>query len=216
MTVASTRSLARWLLVPLVCGGLAPAALAESPRYSYFTAAWTNTEIDGEDLGSDPEGDGLSIGGSIAVTDMFHLFAEYDDSDLDVDGVPFGFDVDVGYQTLVIGGGANFGVSDTVDIVAQLAYVDVELTVDVAGFGSGSEDESGYGLGAGVRAMVTDDFELNAGVNFVDLGDDADDTTFSLGAVYNFTPVFAVQGGLSFSDDVSSYGVGVRLYFGDR
>jgi opacity protein-like surface antigen len=165
-------------------------------------------------LGDDPEGDGFGIGGSVAVTDLVHVFASYGDSDLDVDVL--GINVDLGYTVLTAGAGLNYAVSETVDLVGQLEFVDVELEADVPGFGSASEDESGYGLSGGARGMITERFELNGGIRYVDLGDDADDTTFSLGAVYDFTDVVAAQVGLAFGDDVTSYGAGVRFYFGGR
>jgi opacity protein-like surface antigen len=203
-------------LAPAVLMALSfAAAAAEGPKYTFVEAGWLHTEIDDDgSIGDDPDGDGYGLGGSFAVTDMFHLFASYSDSDLDVDA--FGFGVDVDYSSLAIGGGVNYAVSNTVDLVGQLAYVDVEVDVDFPGFGSASEDESGYGLSGGVRAMINEALELNGAISYVDLGDDSDDTTFGVGAVYNFTPMVAAHAGLEFGDDVTTYGIGVRLYVGDK
>ena len=214
MTVALNRCVLRLLTGAVGCIGFSMMALAQGPRYSYVEAGWQNVEleIDGT-FSDDVDGDGLFLGASFAVTDMLHIFASYGDSDLDLNVL--GFDVNVGYSTLAAGAGMNFEISETVDFVGQLAYVDAEVDVSVPGFGSASEDESGYGLGVGVRGMVNEDFELNAWVNYVDLGDDASDTAFSFGGVYNFTPVFALQAVFSFGDDVNSIGVGARLSFGD-
>jgi len=215
MTNALNRCAFRLVLGAMAFGGFTTIAFAQGPRYSYVEAGWQNIELEDDGtFGDDLEGDGLAIAASFAVADMVHIFASYGDSDLDVN--VFGFDVNVGYNTLAAGAGMNFDVSETVDIVGQLAYVDAEVDVSVPGFGSASEDESGYGLAVGVRGMVTEEFELNAWINYVDLGDDASDTTFSFGGVYNFTPVFALQAGFAFGDDVNSIGVGARLSFGDN
>jgi long-subunit fatty acid transport protein len=214
-----TVPLNRWVLGLLVCtvscGGFSTIAHAQGPRYSYVEGGWQSIELEDDGtFGDDLDGDGFAVGASFAVTDMLHIFASYGDSDLDLN--LFGFDVNVGYSTLTAGAGLNFDVSETVDVVGQLAYVDAEVDVSVPGFGSASEDESGYGLAVGVRGMVTEDFELNASINYVDLGGDASDTTFSFGGVYSFTPVFALQAGFSFGDDVNSIGVGARLAFGEN
>jgi hypothetical protein len=215
MSAALNRCVLRLLLGAASFAGFATIALAQGPRYSFVEAGWQNIELEDDGtFGEDLDGDGLAVGASFAVTDMLHIFASYGDSDFDLN--VFGIDVNVGQNTLAAGAGLNFDVSETVDIVGQLAYVDAEIEVDVPGFGSGSEDESGYGLAVGVRGMVTEDFELNAWINYVDLGDDASDTTFSFGGVYNFTPVFALQAGMSFGDDVNSIGVGARLSFGEN
>ena len=213
---ARMRTLSTCFLIALAAVVLSrPAGAADGPRYTYVDAGWVHTEVDVDGFsGDDPDGDGFELDGSFAVTDMFHLFAGYSDSELDVDA--FGFGVDVDYSTLTVGGGVNYPLNETIDLVGQLAYVDAEVEVDAPGFGSASEDESGYGLGAGLRAMITEVFELNGGISYVDLGDDADDTAFSVGAVYSFTPMVAGQAGISFGDDVTAYGLGVRLYFGDK
>lgn len=182
------------------------AALAETgPRYTYVTAGYLNTEIDDEGfLGEDPDGDGFAIGGSVAVTDMVHLFAGYSISELEV------FSVDVDYDTLNVGLGVNYPIADQVDLVGRISFVEVEFDVD----GFGSEDESGYGLSAGVRAMVTEQLEVNGFVNYLDLGSDADDTTVAIGALYNFTEMFAAGIGAEFGGDIRTISAGVRLYIG--
>lgn len=179
------------------------------PRYTFGELAYADVQIDDDGFfGSDPEGDGFLLTGSVAVADMVHLIADYADADLELDG----FGLDVGYTQYSLGAGLNFAVAKTVDLVARLAYVNVEVDVD----DFGSQDENGYGLSAGSRAMLTEKFEINGFLNYVDLGDDLDDTSVDLGAVYNFTPLVAVSGGVGFGDDSRSFNLGVRLYFGDR
>ncbi len=205
----NNRNLASTLVAPslLAIMAVSEATLADAgPRYTYLTAGYVNTEVDDEGLfGEDLDGDGFGIGGSVAVTDMFHLFAGYSMSELDVLGV------DVDYDILNVGLGVNYPLAKTIDLVGRVSYVDVELGVD----GFGSEDESGYGLSAGARAMVTEQFELNGFVNYIDLGSGADDTSISFGALYSFTEMFAAGIGAEFGDDVRAFSVGVRLYFGD-
>lgn len=184
------------------------AFAAEGPRYTYVQAGYVDLEIDGDGgFGGDLDGDGFSIGGSLAVTDMFHLFTEYADIDLDLDNSSIGAD----YSVFAIGGGINYAMSDTVDLVGRLSYLDAEVEVDTFG----SADESGYGIFAGARAMMSPAWEVNGGLEYSDLGDGIDGTTFSLGTLYSFTEIFAVGAGIAFGDDTTSFTLGARLYFAD-
>ncbi len=74
-----------------------------------------------------------------------------------------------------------------------------------------SQDDDGYAIRAGIRAMLTPQFELNGGGSYVDVSDD--DTALYVGAVYSFTDMFAVTGNVSVGDNATAYGVGLRLYF---
>jgi hypothetical protein len=185
---------------------------AEGPRYTYGEIGYVNFDFD-DFSGIGADGDGFNVGGSVAIADMVHLFASYTDGDIDIDIDNFGFgEISVDYTELSAGIGINYSVSETVDLVGRLSYVDVEAEA----FGY-SEDENGYGLGAGVRAMVTPEFELNGGIAYADLGGDYDsDTALLLGAVYNFTEMFAATAGVSFADDVTQYGIGARVYLGAK
>ena len=179
---------------------VAGAAIADSgPKYTFGELAYTR--VDYEDF--DVDGDLFGIAGSIAVTDMFHLFATYDDGELEGDG---GGDVDA--STVEFGGGINYALSDTMDIVGQLAWVSAEF--DAGRFGG--IDEDGYRVSGGLRAMMTPQFELNGGLTYVDI-EDADDTAIEFGGVYSFTDLFAVTAGASIGDEVSSFRLGARLYF---
>jgi len=172
------------------------AAADEGPNYTFIEAGYVHVEIDDFDA----DGEALALQGSVAVTDMFHLIGGYQDGTIDG---PFGIDVDV--STLELGGGMNFALSPTVDFVGQVAWLSTE--VDVSGLGD--VDDDGYGLGAGIRAMISPRFEVGAGVNYADIADDGQ-TTFGGEVLYHFTDMFAVTGGVTVGEDSTSYGVGVR------
>jgi len=76
-------------------------------------------------------------------------------------------------------------------------------------------DEDGYGVTAGVRGMIVDTVELTGSIGYSDLGDGADGTAFSAGALYSFSDNFAVGLALGLEEDVTTYGVGARFYFGN-
>lgn len=179
---------------------MAGVCLADNgPSYTYGELGYTRLDI--EDF--DADGDMLGIGGSMAVADQFHIFASYDDGEVDPD---FGPEIDV--TLLEVGGGINYAVSDTVDLVGRLSWVSAEL--DAGGFGD--VDDDGLGLFGGMRAMMNLQLELNGGIGYTDI-EDNDEASLDIGAVYSFTETFAVTADASFADDVSSYGIGLRMYF---
>jgi len=165
--------------------------------YNFFEFTYSDIEFDDIDV----DGDALGIGGSFELNDDVFVFGSYQDADLD-------FSVDA--TTVGIGVGYHTPLSEVVDLVANVSYQWVE--VDVPGFGD--EDEDGFGLGVGMRFAATPEFEVNAGISYVDLGDGGDDTALSVGGLYNFTDAFTAGIGGSFSDDVSSISLIARLYFG--
>lgn len=188
------RSMMVLALIPL-----SGAALAEDFDYSFVQGSYGQVDFDG--LG---DGDGLGIAGSMAVSDRFHVFGGYETGEIDIDVGGFSFDAD--FDGFEAGLGFNTPVSDTVDLVATLSY----LSLDIEGV-----DEDGYGLGVGLRAMASPTVELNGGINYADLGgSDSGDTSFGAGFLYHFTDTFAVGLGGDWGDDVSSYALNGRFSFG--
>ena len=173
-------------------------AAADGPDYSYIQGSYGQVEIDDVDV----DGDGFGVSGSAALTEHFHLFGGYTTADM-------GSGVDL--NQLEAGVGYNHPVSDTIDVVLSLAYLSAE--VDVAGLGSA--DDSGYGMGIGLRGMLTPEFEVNGELQYVDFGDGGDDTGFGAGFLYNFTQQFAAGASGDWTGDVSSYQLNARFLFGN-
>lgn len=172
------------------------AALADGFDYTFVEASIVNTEIDVGPF--DIDGDGIGVIGSFALTDEIHLIGGYSDEDYGA-----GFDRSV----LNVGGGFNTGLNANLDFVAQLSYYEVEVS---SGFGSA--DDSGLGLGAGIRGRPGENVELNAGLTYLDLDDS--DTVLSAGVRYYFSETFAITGGLADDDSGMSWSIGVRAEFG--
>jgi hypothetical protein len=173
------------------------SAGAQGFDYSYVQLGYGT--IDFDDINVD--GDGFGLSGSYAINTDWHVFAAYEDAGLD-----FGVDA----TTFGAGVGYNTEMSPTIDMFARLSYQYVELDAGALG----SVDDNGIGFGVGMRFAASDQFEVDAGIDYVDLGDGGDETAFSVGALYNFTDAFSAGLGGSWSDDVSSYTLVGRFYFG--
>lgn len=173
-------------------------AQADDFDYSYVEGGIANANVD---VGpADVDIDGLIVGVSFAVTEELHVFGSYEDQDFD-----FGSNGNV----LTLGGGFHVGLSQDLDFVGDLAYIEAEVATPF-----GSADDSGYAVGAGLRSRLSDAVEIDAGIRYVDL--DETDTLFSVGARYYFTDALALGGAYTNGDDGSSWSVRVRYRFATR
>ncbi|MBV1906120.1 MAG: porin family protein [Pseudomonadales bacterium] len=168
-------------------------------NYTYLSASYSAMDLD--DTSAD--GDVIGIGGSFAVSDNYHVFANYGAGDIDDSAIDFDID------SWSIGIGYNRSLSESIDLVAGISYE----YVDVSAQGFSSVDDSGYGLGLGLRMAVNEELEVNAGIALVDFGDLGDNTAFAVGALYNFTDNLSLGLQASFDEDVSTYGIHGRWYF---
>ena len=172
-------------------------AMAQGVSYNYIEGSYNEVELDASIF--DVDGDGFGIGGSFEVADQIHLLASYNNAD-------FGSGVDL--DETRIGGGFHSALSPNMDFVARLSWV----RFDASGPG-GSVDDDGFGATIGLRGMAGSNVELAGFIDYIDIGD-ADDTSIIGQAWYNFTEQFAVGLNLGLGDDITRYGIGARLYFG--
>jgi hypothetical protein len=181
--------------------GLVGSAFGEEGTlsYSYLEGGYVHSELDDVDF----EGDGFGIRGSFAFTKNVHGFAQY--SNLD-------YDFDISSDEYTIGAGVNFALSPRLDVVGRVGYVGVELDAP----GISSVDDSGVGVGAELRGLVTDTFELHGGVSYVNLNDSGDDTAGNVGARFYVTKMFALGADASFNEDGTTWMLGARVDFAGR
>ncbi len=177
---------------------LAAPAMADGLNYNYLEFGYA--EVDVDDSFVDVDGDGFFAGGSFEVGESTFVFADYRTADLDL-----GVDLD----QIFVGIGLHTPIGENVDFVGSVSYVSVEASA----FGL-SADDDGYGASVGIRAMISDALELAGSVNYIDLSDSGDDTSIGAEAWYNFSDTFAVGLQADFGDDITQYGIGARLYFG--
>ena len=175
------------------------AANADDFSYNYVQIGYGEAEIDAG-IGGDIDGDGPGIFGSLSLTESFHVFGEYQTAD-------FGSGVDL--NQLEAGLGYNVGLSESVDFVARLGYVNMEVDSP-----SGSADENGYSVGVGLRGQLAEKWEVNGALDYVDLDSDSE-TRAKAGFLYNFTDAIAFGASGTWWDDVTVYQLNARFNFGE-
>lgn len=182
----------------ILCALLAASgvAFAEGFNYNYLQLSYGTIDIDGVSI----DGDGLGLSGSYGITDSLNVVGGYQTAD---------FDSLADADEWSVGLGVHTPVSDNLDVVAAVSYVNIDF--DVLGQSVGEDD--GFGLTVGLRGNLSSLVEVNAGVSYVDLSDSGDDTGFGGGVLFNLTDSFSLGLSGSWDDDVSVYSASARLYF---
>ncbi len=151
---------------------------AKEFSYTYIEGAYESTDLDG------PDADIFRISGSYNVSPNFNIIGDYATGN--VDNPSGGSDLDFDEGSISVAYHAP--VAQSTDLTANLKVVNRDT--DVAG------NDTGYGLGVGVRHMLSDRVEVDANVDFVDV-QDVEDTALKLGARYYFNS--AISAGLGYS-----------------
>lgn len=145
------------------------------------------------------DGDGFGISGTYTVADAFFIGGSFDD---------YGFDGGVDAQMIEIGGGYFHPMNETLDFIATFSYIDAELS-----YSSFSVDDDGLGIGGGVRASVSDEFEFEAMLDYVDFDKGDSDTGIELRGRYFFSDDFAVTAQIDVGKDIETFRLGIRTQF---
>jgi opacity protein-like surface antigen len=183
---------------PLILAGLVLTpflAQADGFDYTFVDGGIASADLDVGPV--DVDADGLRVGMSYAFGDSMHFIAGYEEQD---------FDFGVDGSLLELGVGFHSELSENLDFVADVAYLDAEIASQF-----GSADESGYGIGGGIRTRFSDSFEFDAGLRYVDIDDS--DTQLRLGGRWYFNPRLAVGGQLVDADNGNTWSVLVRYNF---
>jgi len=186
----------RTALFGAVLAALAPSALLAEMNYTNFEVSMVDVELDGPFA---VDGDGFEIGGSYELNDRIHVFGEWQDQSLD-----FGIDG----RSLELGAGLTHGFSDTLDFVGTLSYVDAEVKA-----GNFTADDDGLALGGGIRTLVGESFEVDAGLKYVDFDESGSDTGVSVGRRYYFNDSMALGASADFNDNADTLRIGFRWEF---
>lgn len=188
------------LLAALTAALAMPAIGQAAPlSYSYVEAAYLDTEIDNGPL--DLDGSGLQLRGSLPINQNFFVFAGYSD---------IGFDHSVDATALHVGLGGHLPIQHNIDLVGRVAVVKADLKGRHFGVRA---DDDGFLLGAHVRAAIAPRWEVEGGLEYVNLDDGGSDTSVLLEGRYFFLDNLAGGLLLDLNDDGNTLGVGVRLTF---
>lgn len=176
----------------------AGSAAAAELDYNYAELRYVDTELDAGPF--DVDGDGFLVGGSLELAQSVHLFGNFRTLD-------FGAGIDV--SAFEVGGGYAMPLNNGADLVGRLSYIDGEI--DGPG---GDADDSGFGFSGGFRRMFTPQIEGRAFINYTDLDESGSETALELAGDYFLNDEIALGASLELGDDVTTWTLGARWYFG--
>jgi opacity protein-like surface antigen len=183
-----------------IFGALSLNAFAASPSYDFVKVGYVQADI--EDAG-DFEPTGFQIQGFKSLNENVYLTGRYGQLSEDVSGV----DIDLDYVSA--GVGYRYGLTQNTDFFGEVTYEYVNLDIELDSISG--EDDNGYGITAGIRSMLSEQFELRGAIRYIDIEDD--ETAFEIGADYFFTPQFSFGATYVIADDVDLLGVSARYTF---
>lgn len=174
------------------------ATRPESAQFNYTYVQVSYDEIDFDVGPLNVDGDGLTLSGSFELNDDWHIYTSYSQIDLD----PGNADVD----TWAIGAGYVFPLKDGIDLYGRVLYIDQN-----ADAGAASIDDDGLAIQGRIRARITDEFELEGGLQYVDVSES--DISLQGMARYNFSEQFSAGIGITLAGDTDGIGINARYSF---
>ena len=187
----------------VVASLLLPAtALADQPpdelRYDFLDIGVNFGEIDSP--GGDVDFSSIGIAGSWGFHENFALFAGLSTGEIDTAG-------DIDTTELAFGINPHFSVANNVDLIFPIAIRFVDLDAGIV-----SDDDTGYSIGFGVRALLSPAWELGAVIQHVDIFG-GDEQSIAGNVRWHINHLFSAGLGLSASDDATSVLLDVRFSF---
>ena len=173
-------------LLPLITissialAGLINTAQANNFNYNYIEGGYSSFNQEGLDGAFD-------IGGSYDVADNINIIANFAKTDIEgagIEGDITDLEVGIGYHTPI---------ADETDLTADLTYIKAEAEVNHV-----SEEDTGYGIGVGVRHKFSNEIEGKARISHKKF-DEAKSTALTVGGLYNINE--ALSAGLDLTTE---------------
>ena len=184
------------------------AIAAKGFSYSYIDGGYQGVRADSVDA------DGVAFDLSFGATDHFMVLAGY--SHLWQDKAEGFSSVDVQIDQFTIGGGGHYSITDRIDLVGSIVYVNEQSTGKAKYPGETSKSRvkgtrEGYRAEFSGRIRAMDKLELTPLVAYRDVGDESG-TGFGLDAIYKLDRDWSVLGNATYFNDDSA----TNLFLGVR
>lgn len=151
-----------------------PLAAHAEFDYSYLEGGYQRFNPDN----FSEDADGLGIRGSAGISRNLNLTGEWSRVDFNNSSADL--------ETWAVGLGLHAPINPQVDVVGNVSYI--ENNIDFGGGPGGfGFDDNGYRLDLGLRGQITPAFELDGGIRYVDIEDNA--TSGYLRGLIGSTPI---------------------------
>jgi len=175
---------------------LAASSNAISREISYDYIQGTYSSVTDSSFSNDIDGDRFGVSGSLGVTQNLALTAGFNATS---------FDHDIDTSQFVLGVTLHAPIAVGTEVVGNLSVLKAEIE------GTNFDDnDTGAIVGIGIRHLVTNSVELDAGISYTDVFDD-NFTTFGFGARFYANDKISFGIGYAAEDDVDAILLNARL-----
>ena len=203
-------------LLPLILGFSSLAYAEGNPGYNFVKFKYLEPQINPEFLRSTTS-DSFGLHGAYSVRRDLQLFARYLDANLEPQLALPGVGLEPGEDNrLSLGMGYSYLIGP-LDVVARAAYEKLELHEPLPGQGDLSllrnYDEEGFSLQLGLRGPITSQTSWDA--RFTRLEVDRFETGYGFAGHLKFGNGLSFGADVQVFDDITTWTLGGRYYFGD-
>ncbi|AOW75612.1 hypothetical protein A3Q34_01165 [Colwellia sp. PAMC 20917] len=172
-------------------------SMAKSPSWNNIGVGYVSVDIKDSDF----EPTGFTFLGSKLINDNVYFHGKYRLVSEEV------YDEDIDLSTWNLGLGIRHGLNETTDLFGQVSYLNAEIEYD-----NTSEDENGYSLGAGVKSMLSDNFEVVVQATRDSL-DGESETAFGIAAAFYLNETVSIGAGYQIADDANLLTIDIKAHF---
>jgi hypothetical protein len=180
--------------------------LAQPLGHDFVDLRYVHQDFDGTDIGAG----GFELTGSTAIQEKAYVFGGF--GRVETDLLEFsGLIGTVELDTTRLGLGFRFPLQPGTE--ANLAGAMQRIKGKGTGdFNGGSFSDRGYDLALSLRHALTTRFEINLGIQYVEI-EDTDETVLNFGGLLYLTPRFSLTASYAEGETMSTYTAGARLSF---
>ena len=198
------------LLLSLAFISATTTATADTFSYTFISAEYQLFSEDIDGISEDLEGDGISLDFGLNIATNFAIIGGYATGSADV--TSGGTTVDADIDVAGIGALFHTAINQTTDFVAGAQLIKGNIDLKVNGTSLPSEDADGNNIYVGIRAMVTDNVEINGFLDRYKIEDDSS-TDINFGGSYYIDKLFTLDARYSFDSDGNTLAFGATKYF---
>jgi opacity protein-like surface antigen len=188
-------------------------AADDGVSFTYVEADYVNADVPGLDSMN-----GFAARGNVGFAEHWYGTASWskvDKGDVDL-GFPEG-PVDIDFEESTIGVGFHTAIATRTQFLAELAYVNERLNVEIPSYGNGTDSTHGYRASAGLRAMLGSRFEGEVKAHYTDLNDIDSGFGGEINGMFAINPTWGITAGWQTDDyggdNIDQWKLGVRASF---
>ena len=205
----------RSLFALALAAALPLSAQARDLDYDFVELDYAHLSVDDQGLGVDLDPNGWGLRGSALMGTSFYFHGAYQQGNDEI----YGYDVD--FDTTHLGFGWRHAISERADFNAELGYIrqtleigeNIPLPCGCGYLPNFTADAEGLRASAGVRGMLSENFEGWAKASYTDGQDFEGDFSGTLGGQWMFTKMWGVTAEAEVGEDYTQWTVGVRASF---